>query len=235
MTSSVHSAATRSSKQDAEALAPADGVAGARLEQAVGPGHRAGLGGIEEAEQREGDQLAPAARPASPATAPSQKRRPRPRRSRPDRPCPGACAVTVQAHQPTASDSHEQHGPAAQSPSQRLQHAGTRPRPTACPRCRRPRRQAAAEAQRDQVRRVANMKPAVGAARRVARRWRQRQRCHHVVEVVEAARRLRRARGRRRRARASRAPASMRPMRLTATPASRAAARTASRRAGAAR
>src|SRR5437868_9577919 len=43
--------------EDAQALAPADGCATLGLEELVRPAHRPGLGGVEEAEQAEGDDL----------------------------------------------------------------------------------------------------------------------------------------------------------------------------------
>ena len=62
-TSRVHRAATRSSNMMPKPCAqPMRHAAGPpRLEQGVGPSHRAGLGGVEEAEQREGHELRRAA------------------------------------------------------------------------------------------------------------------------------------------------------------------------------
>ena len=89
-------------EEDAEALRPADRRAAAPLEALVGPRHRAGLGGVEEAEQRRRRPPARRRSRASPARAPARRRSTSSQTIADGSAWSRWRAVTVQAHQPSS-------------------------------------------------------------------------------------------------------------------------------------
>ena len=177
MTSSVQSAATKSSNRMPKPCAQPIGCAAAALEELVGPGDRAGLGGVEEAEQHEGDGLRHQARrrdqpehePEGDDLVPDDRRRVGLREmARRDRAGPPADAASRRRARRRA---RRRRAAAAAS-------AIDEPGPERAGGARRDRRQAAAEAERDRgapdaragsASRAGGPAPASGGLQRAAR------------------------------------------------------------------